>query len=275
MSVERLQERVTAGGLLSVDAKAGVVRGVRILGPESANGRRYSEAAIRGAARLYEGLHVNLGHHTQGGERPVTTRIGWLEAVRFSDGGLRGDLHLLTSHPHATVVLEAAERRPDLFGLSHDAEGRARRKDGTLLVEEITAVRSVDVVCDPATTRSLFESRFWTQPADSREFVRRLREGDLDAAAATAAEEPRGGNTPSPADKLRGELSRLSKELSLSLGDLIREVEAAISAVRKDGQSVGPPAADGATVESLLGNPPWRRSRRQLTESKRFALQIT
>ena len=62
------------------------------------------------------------------------------------------------SHPFAPAILEAAEKNPTLFGLSHNAEGRTRRDNGSTLVEEIVRVRSVDLVSDPATTKSLFES---------------------------------------------------------------------------------------------------------------------
>ncbi|MFH1605125.1 MAG: hypothetical protein ABIH03_14610, partial [Pseudomonadota bacterium] len=144
-----------------VDKDAGVIRGVRILGAESRNGRTYTLEAIRGAVGLYEGQNVNYDHPPKGApdqERQFGDRAGWLRNVREIGGGLSGDLHYLKSDPRADKLCEAAERRPESFGLSHNAEGRVVKKDGKTLVEEITRVRSVDVVADPATTRSLFES---------------------------------------------------------------------------------------------------------------------
>ncbi len=144
-----------------VDKEAGVIRGVRILGPESRNGRTYTPEAIHGAVSLYEGQHVNYdhpSHSTPDQERQFADRAGWLAGVREHQGGLSGDLHFLKTDPRADKLCEAAERRPEAFGLSHNAEGRIAKRDGKNIVEEITRVRSVDIVADPATTRSLFES---------------------------------------------------------------------------------------------------------------------
>jgi hypothetical protein len=57
----------------------------------------------------------------------------------------------------------------DVLGLSQDATvAGERRGDGTLLVHEVVAVRSVDVVADPATVVSLFESEaFMTETPEA------------------------------------------------------------------------------------------------------------
>lgn len=47
---------------------------------------------------------------------------------------------------------------PDAFGLSHNAQGEGDEKDGIFVVSKIVEVRHVDVVADPATTKSLSES---------------------------------------------------------------------------------------------------------------------
>lgn len=156
----QLLEVVQSTSEVRVDIESSVIRSVRVLGPESLNGRRYTAGAIRGAVSLYEGIHVNYDHPQKGPtqERQFADRAGWLSNVREVNGGLSGDLHFLKTDPRAAKLCEAAERRPESFGLSHNAEGRVVKKDGKTLVEEITRVRSVDIVADPATTRSLFES---------------------------------------------------------------------------------------------------------------------
>lgn len=146
---------------LQVDRAAGVIHGVRILGPRSANGRRYLPEAIQKAVGLYEGRQVNYNHPKRddpGADRSIDDRAGWLQNVRVENDGLTGDFHFLKSDPRAEKVCEAADRNPRLFGFSHNADGRTRREGGQTLVEEIIKVRSVDLVSDPATTRSLFES---------------------------------------------------------------------------------------------------------------------
>ncbi len=51
---ETLQEFVDSRGVsMQVDAQAGVIRGVKILGLTSRNGRTYLPEALSGAAALY------------------------------------------------------------------------------------------------------------------------------------------------------------------------------------------------------------------------------
>lgn len=153
-----------------VDRDAGVIRGVRILGKVSKNGREYSDKALSDAAKLYEGTKVNIDHpsrSTAGGggataERPYAVGFGELRGVKV-DGtgdaaGVTGDLHYNRKHPLAEQVCEDAERFPRQFGLSHNAEGAMRHVNGKWIVESLESVRSVDLVGRPATNAGLFES---------------------------------------------------------------------------------------------------------------------
>ena len=157
-----------------VDRDAGVIRGVKILGRESKNGRTYSDAALNQAARMYAGRFVNLNHpgrHEAGAERAVEEGFGWLEGVEVQPDGVYGDLHFFKSHPQAAVICEAAERNPLRFGLSHNAQGRVARRQGKVVVESIESVRSVDIVQHPATCRGLFESEELMQRQTARQIV--------------------------------------------------------------------------------------------------------
>ncbi|MFA6244225.1 MAG: hypothetical protein WC655_25000 [Candidatus Hydrogenedentales bacterium] len=152
---------------LSIDAEGGVLRGVRIIGRVSLNGREYTPAALTKAKGMYEGRVVNFDHPDRSkptAERSVSSRFGWLQGVHEANDGLEGDLYYLKTHPMAGQVVEAAQRNPGLFGLSHNADGRIVKRDGKTLVEEIIGVRSVDLVADPATTKSLFESLQHEEP---------------------------------------------------------------------------------------------------------------
>lgn len=149
-------------GTSRVDRDGGRIRGVRICGTQSDNGRVYTVEALRNAIPLYEGAKVKISHPANpGDERPFTDTFGWLEGVRQGDdGALYGDLCFLKSHKMAAEICEAAERNPNLLGLSHNADGRGETgQDGTLHVTEIVHLRSVDIVDHPATNSSLFESR--------------------------------------------------------------------------------------------------------------------
>ena len=156
-----ISEDVSFGGGLSVDRKAGIIRSVKVLGHTSQNGRQYTPEAIRQAASLYEGVMVNIDHPDgePTDQRSAYDRFGKLVRVRYVEGkGLFADLEYLKTHPMAARVCEAAESMPEAFGMSHNAEGEGEKnKDGVFVVSRITEVRHVDLVADPATTKSLSE----------------------------------------------------------------------------------------------------------------------
>lgn len=140
-----------------VDREAGVIKGVKLLGWTSQNGRTYDPAGVDPA--MYEGRAVNFNHHKGAGDRSVYDRFGRIaNAVKRQDG-LYGDLEYLRSHPYAESVAEAAERMPNVYGLSHTARGVEKRSLSGNTVEKVESVQSVDLVGDPATVAGLYESR--------------------------------------------------------------------------------------------------------------------
>ena len=204
MHTTLLLERTMMSRDCRVDRQIGVIRGVRVLGRSSANGRVYSDACLAAAKRLYESAVVNIDHpdkRTPDESRPVASRIGWLRNVVLDAGGLRADLHYLRSHPLAEQIVEAAERRPELLGLSHNAEGRAVRRNGTMLVEEIFRVRSVDLVCEPASTVSLFEQQDPDIPRNAKEFAKAIRTASPRAGAFSLRESGRRTGLPAGAEE--------------------------------------------------------------------------
>lgn len=144
-----------------IDREAGIIYGLAILGPESANGRRYSEAAMRSALGLYEGRPSNA-NHVRGTDDPnVYDRLGIWYKPRLENGQIKGDFHYAKTHPLAERLLEAAER-PDLhnlFGFSHDALGSEKPGSNGSIIESIDRVHYVDLVADPATVKGVWESR--------------------------------------------------------------------------------------------------------------------
>lgn len=143
-----------------VDRAAGIIRGVKVLGLKSKNGREYTADAVRRAVPLYEGCRVFADHNTRG-SRSVRDLVGTLKNVRFVEGsnaGLVADFHVLPSHPVSATAMDCAERAPGLLGFSHDADGDEKMRNGRRVVENIERVNSVDLVVSPATNSSLFES---------------------------------------------------------------------------------------------------------------------
>lgn len=169
MATKRLTERFAAplsGG--QVDRANGVIRDVLVCGTTSANGRSYPWGkGLTCDPKRYEGKTVNADH---GQQATIDRKLGWLANVTVAaDGRPRADLHLLTSHPMAARVFEAAERNPALFGLSHVAVCRTRMEAGVEVIESVESVESVDLVADPATTKGFFEGR--TVPTTLRKFL--------------------------------------------------------------------------------------------------------
>jgi len=155
-----LQEFVSSQGVsLRVNREAGRIHGVKVLGRISRNGRQYTAESLRQAVGLYEGVRVNVDHRDPDGKRSYRDRLGRLEGVQVREDGLFADLVFNPKHALAEQLLWDAEHSPENVGLSHDARGRTVRRNGVMTVEAIEAVRSVDLVADPATTRGLFEDQ--------------------------------------------------------------------------------------------------------------------
>lgn len=167
MMPEMLQEYVDSRGVtVRVDRAAGVIRGVKILGLQSRNGRTYRPEALVEAAPLYENAKVNVNHPKGGPHAPrdYQDRLGVLRNVAARPGeGLFGDLHFNPKHAMAEQLIWDAEHSPENVGLSHNVEARIGRNGDQAAVEAILRVESVDLVADPATTRGLFESTEGTE----------------------------------------------------------------------------------------------------------------
>src|SRR4029079_18506393 len=91
--------------------------------------------------------------------RDVKDLIGRHVNVRYDapTGSVKSDLQLLEHH--APWVFSLAERLGDQVGNSLVSKGLVRMEGDTEVVDEIVALRSGDLVRDPASTRGLFESK--------------------------------------------------------------------------------------------------------------------
>lgn len=157
---KEFSEAVLFESPVAVDREVGLVKGVKILGANSKNGRSYTPKAMREAVGLYEGAKVNFDHPDKPSQsRSYRDRFGKLEHVEYREGeGLFGDLKFNPKHPLAEQFAWDAEHSPESTGLSHNAEGKTSGKAGNIVVESIDKVKSVDVVADPATNSSLYEA---------------------------------------------------------------------------------------------------------------------
>jgi len=159
---ENLQEFVNSRGVqVRVDREGGIIRGVKLLGLRSRNGRQYLPTALTAAAGLYEGAKVNVNHPKGSplAARDYQDRLGAIRNVSVRENeGLFGDLHFNPKHALAEQLAWDAVNAPENVGFSHNVEARTSRQGDQTVVEAILKVQSVDLVADPATTRGLYES---------------------------------------------------------------------------------------------------------------------
>ena len=162
MTSAQLTERsFTEESSLEGAVSDGIIRGVKLLGLSSKNNRRYSEQALAKAhdAKIYEGATVYVDHPQRGGaSRSYRDRFARIENVTKKNTGLFGDLVFNPRHPLAEQIVWDAVHRTEGVGLSHNIVAGCRSEKGGEIIEEITKVHSVDLVDNPATTRSLFEN---------------------------------------------------------------------------------------------------------------------
>jgi hypothetical protein len=145
----------------TIDESTSEIRGVKLLGLTSKNGRRYLETALENAINLYEGAKVNVNHPKGKANSPrdYQDRLGRIKQVEHREGdGLYGTLVLNPKHPCAEQLLWDAKHAPENAGMSHNVFARGKTENKTMVIEAIEKVISIDLVADPATTEGLFES---------------------------------------------------------------------------------------------------------------------
>lgn len=198
LSLVLLREAISGGfsalkdGQPRVDRERGIIHGVKIVGRSSpnrhgqagVNGTDYTLEALTAEVGMLEGINVNVDHPPRsrpGESRSARDRFAWLESVTIQEAGSFGNLCFLDpSDPLAVKMMNAAERKPDAFALSHNAMGRGEVKGGRYVVTEIVEVRSVDIVADGGTNLSLFEGLETVEKKTLRQLLEACKGGDKD-----------------------------------------------------------------------------------------------
>lgn len=169
-------ERTEEGGIL--------LRGVKLLGYESDNGRRY----VKPSPALYEGVKINLDHPDAfTGQASVRDTIGVAEGVVVNDEGVFAGVRLNPHHPNAEQIAWVAENAPMTMGMSHVAYTEEVEEEGDfngdIPLFEVVKVVSVDLVGRPATTNGMFEQQ---EDAAMKERIEQL-EAEVTALKASLA----------------------------------------------------------------------------------------
>lgn len=157
-----------------------LVQDVVIHGRQSANGRVYSDRAMQSIAERADGARAFADHPegVRGEVRPVGSLIGRFRRPRVVGDRIRAHLQVVDAPPWRDLLPALREDSMGV-GFSIRASGHVKRiEDGPDVVEDVTELRAIELVSEPATTISLTES---VRQRDRRERVRAvLAESGLD-----------------------------------------------------------------------------------------------
>jgi hypothetical protein len=232
------------------DIEQGIVRGVKLLGLRSKNGRDYNTEGVRKTARkVLEGARVYVDHPEKPGQvRSYKEAFGFTDSVEYIDGkGYYGNVKFNPQHPQANQFIWDVKNNPTGLGMSINARIRQSAKRGTsglVAVEAIEECRSVDLVTRPATADGIFESE--------SESVMKLSDLSAEVVEELKAQirkdlEP--SKDAMEAEKARTELADLKKKLA--------EQEAIASAAKLKGEvteSVGKILKDIELPEGVMAD---------------------
>jgi len=144
----KIRDQLVASAVLNEN---GLAENVKLLGSVSANGYRYTSGAIQRGAPLYADVPVYINHSN--GNRKYEDRIGTVKTARATSEGIYGAVQFNTSHPLYSQLKSDFESKTPMIGFSHYASVAMEDEDVTDIIE----VYSVDVVTEPATTKTFSE----------------------------------------------------------------------------------------------------------------------
>jgi hypothetical protein len=218
MAVSRLREQVADWkAVAEFDQSSRVFRNIALSGTDSKNGYRYSEQALRRAARLYDQKPVFLDHAekpTEAAARSTRDLVGSIVNPRFEEGRLRGDVRVLDTDSGRTFLALAEGNTPGV-GMSHVVLAQ-RSVDGGI-VERIEDVISVDVVVRPATTSTFRESEEGAPERPEVEF-REETSSTLPASDGRRSDSDAGGVGNGPLEELLPRLISTLERVEAALG---------------------------------------------------------
>lgn len=150
----------------NLDREQGVIYGTTLITGLSENGkngkRRYPTPTLKKIAQMAEGLPAYL-NHVRSEEafkpRPVQELMGRHYNVRYeaATDSVKSDLHV--AEHQRPLVFSLAEQFGDHIGNSLVSRGQVVMEGDTEVVKDVLALRSADLVSDPASTKGLFESK--------------------------------------------------------------------------------------------------------------------
>lgn len=198
------------------DIEQGIVRGVKLLGLKSKNGRDYNTEGVRKTAKkALEGARVYVDHPEKPGQvRSYKEAFGFTDAVEYVEGkGYYGNVKFNPQHPQANQFIWDVKNNPTGLGMSINARIRQSAKRGTsglTAVEAIEECRSVDLVTRPATADGIFESE--VEPAMTK--LSELSAEALEELKAQVKKDLEPSKDALEAERARTELAELKKKFA-------------------------------------------------------------
>lgn len=145
-----------------IDKENGRISKVCILNSISKNVRRYTSEALESIVKIGKQNPVkSFIDHSYNIPNSVTNLLGSFSNFKRETNSVYADLDLLKTSPGYALILDLAENHPSLSGFSINATGVFDEEpdtEGREVCTEIIALKSVDLVGEPATTSSVWES---------------------------------------------------------------------------------------------------------------------
>lgn len=179
-----------------VDIENRIIKNAAVLGSYSGNagGREYTDTALESAVEVLEGKPCYINHIVtrNGKTRNVKELAGQWSGLHVANKKVRGNLKVLEKE---AWLLEVAKEMPTVAGFSIDAIAKYRRKPrGGEVIESLVSGTSIDFVGNPATNKSIFESKEDNEVTDEQikalqESVKALKENQDKLQVASIAKE--------------------------------------------------------------------------------------
>ena len=156
---------------------------VLVLSADSKNRRKYTDQCLQEAVSegIYEGVPFGVNHSLT---RDVRDLPGHFDNTRFVKGtngnpsAIRARMTLTTHDAFTESLHRVAATNPKKYGLSHHIPKGGYKahvaNDGTLIVEKIYRVKSVDLVDEPGSGKGLFEETEPVTKVTFKEYAKTL-----------------------------------------------------------------------------------------------------
>lgn len=225
----------------ALEEGSSLVRGVKLLGLTSKNGRNYDTHGVRSTAIEHlNGARVFVNHPAQPSDsRRYEDQIGSVESAKYVSGkGFYGDVRFNPKHPVYEQLNWDIRNNPKGLGMSINATlsvARQRDNQGRLVVEGIRSIRSVDLVTHPATTDGVFEHEETDVPElTTEELLEQVRQNPevLEQLQKSQEDESKQAEIQAALESAQAELAQLKSERDAEIR--LKQVTEQVAELLKD-----------------------------------------